>query len=541
MKNTPIVAILLLSCGLSLSATEPVANPTAQAKAAMLDAVDSRWQTQATPLVERPSLRVSPSADFVLEGLTFVHSPLSLVLESITTQLNEQRDLSMSYLVMGAADPEVTLSVQKILLSDALDLLAESTAMTYERRASMLIFRPIGLEGALRTQAFPLSSSLVTRLVGSESIKLAPQNNGYGEAKTLSHYDRGASESALKSFFERIGIVWKEGTGMVIADGELLVTHNTATLKRIEDLVGRLVAHRQVQIEARFLEVEEGALDEIGVQWNISNQSGNKTGGTTDLNTSTNNTLRNLSETFSSASTSSTGTTAPTIPGSVNLAGSTSSLVDVTGVLDGVSVRGILRALSQQDGSELLSAPRVTVLSGSTANITVAQEMRYPQSYDRVNTDVGSGTTSGSIITAPTPLDFTTRNVGVEMEVTPYVEEDGSITLMLEPKVTKFERFIDYGGQSVVINGDTTETLPSGFFQPVFSVRKLTTEVNLPSGTTVILGGLTHEQSVTTSDKVPLLGDIPLLGRAFRSEGTSVQKKNLVIFVTASLIEPDVQ
>jgi len=378
----------------------------------------------------------------------------------------------------------------------------------------------------------------MTRLVGSDALKHDSSSNGYNETTSLQGYDRSASEAAIRSFFERLGVVWGEGTGMVIADGELIVTHNTATLKRIEDLIGRLAAHRQVEIEARFLEVEQGALDELGIQWNISNQSGNKTGGTTDLNTNTNNTLRNLSDVFSSSSSSSSGSTAPVIPGTVNLAGSTSALADVTGVMDGVSVRGILRALSQQEGSELLSAPRVTVLSGSTANITVAQELRYPQSYDRVNTDVGSGTTSGSIITAPTPLDFTTRNVGVEMEVTPYVEEDGSITLMLEPRVTKFERFVDYGGQSVVINGSTTETLPSGFFQPVFSVRKLTTQVNLPSGTTVILGGLTHEESVSTSDKVPLLGDLPLLGRAFRSEGTSVQKKNLVIFVTAHLVQP---
>jgi len=61
--------------------------------------------------------------------------------------------------------------------------------------------------------------------------------------------------------------------------------------------------------------------------------------------------------------------------------------------------------------------------------------------------------------------------------------------------------------------------------------------VNLPTGSTVLLGGLTREEKVTVNDKVPLLGDLPLLGKAFRSSGSSTLKKNLVVFVTARLVE----
>jgi general secretion pathway protein D len=214
-------------------------------------------------------------------------------------------------------------------------------------------------------------------------------------------------------------------------------------------------------------------------------------------------------------------------------------LANIKGTWGDYSVNGILRALSQQDGTELLSAPRVTVLSGGTANLTVAQELRYPQSYDRVNTDVGSSSStysSGSIITAPTPLDFTTRNVGVELQVNPIVEADGSITLNLQPEVTQFERFIDYGGQSVIVSDHASESVPSGFFQPVFNVRKVSTQVNIPNGGTVLMGGLTRSETVKVKDKVPVLGSIPFIGKAFRHEGTSTQKKNLIIFVTARLV-----
>ena len=81
-------------------------------------------------------------------------------------------------------------------------------------------------------------------------------------------------------------------------------------------------------------------------------------------------------------------------------------------------------------------------------------------------------------ITSGTPQEFTTRNVGVELRVTPTVEEDDhSISLDLNPKVTEFEGFVEYGGPSVAISGGTTVTVPPGFYQPIFAVRELTTRV----------------------------------------------------------------
>ena len=105
-----------------------------------------------------------------------------------------------------------------------------------------------------------------------------------------------------------------------------------------------------------------------------------------------------------------------------------------------------------------MSAPKVTVLSGKRASITVAQELRYPESYGDIESQVssGGGGTGGSAgssisITAGTPQDFVTRNVGVEMSVTPNVENDDTISLILEPRVTEFEGFVEYGGPSVAL------------------------------------------------------------------------------------------
>ena len=145
--------------------------------------------------------------------------------------------------------------------------------------------------------------------------------------------------------------------------------------------------------------------------------------------------------------------------------------------MNGIGISGAydlelaIRALSRKTGSDLMSAPKVTVLSGKRAMIKVAQEMRYPESYGDIESNVSvsqEGGGSAISITAGTPQDFATRNVGVELAVTPNVENDDTISLILEPKVTEFEGFVEYGGTSVAIAGGniierTFRLLPTHF------------------------------------------------------------------------------
>jgi general secretion pathway protein D len=112
------------------------------------------------------------------------------------------------------------------------------------------------------------------------------------------------------------------------------------------------------------------------------------------------------------------------------------------------------------------------------------------------------------------------------------VERDSAINLKLFPTVTEFEGFINYGGQAS-IGGEPFE-LP--FLQPIFSKRSIDTQVVVRDGATIVMGGLTREETRRVNDKIPVLGDIPFLGRAFKSKGESTQKRNLLIFVTANLI-----
>jgi len=184
------------------------------------------------------------------------------------------------------------------------------------------------------------------------------------------------------------------------------------------------------------------------------------------------------------------------------------------------------------------------VLDGKTATISIAQLLRYPQSYGDTQATVSQGTGTGTAagnsiaITAGTPQDFTVKEVGVTLEVTPTVGADDSIALNLKPTVTEFEGFVEYGGTSVAIIGTTTVAVPSGFFQPIFNQRQVTTDVTVFDGATVVIGGLTREEVKSVNDKVPVLGDIPFFGTAFRSTSKSTVKKNLTVFVTANLVSP---
>ena len=113
--------------------------------------------------------------------------------------------------------------------------------------------------------------------------------------------------------------------------------------------------------------------------------------------------------------------------------------------------------------------------------------------------------------------------------------------LQLSPEVTDFEGFINYGSPIYVGNPDGTQSLLSTnkIVQPVFNTRNVVTSIVIQDGSTVVLGGLIRDDVQTVNDKVPLLGDLPFIGRLFQSKATQNTKRNLIIFVTANIYRND--
>ncbi|MEX0322542.1 MAG: type II secretion system protein GspD [Puniceicoccaceae bacterium] len=530
----------------------------------MLEEVDSTWMR---PMVFERSTSVATSneQDQILEQLEsvfipkveFRELPLSQVVETLSElSLKQDRDdagLNIVLIDPEGRDPRISILLRRLSLKRVLDFVVESSGCEYDLQKDAVVIRPRQGPGmGLETEFYPISRSTLIRLTGlpemDEIVGTAEIIDPFAMPEAEPEDTRGEAESALKSFLQRAGIPFSGVTGadLALADGQLIVTQTPRNHEKVRQLLRRYREIRQVEIEARFLEVEERNLQELGLEWSLVTAGGDSYSNAPSRNLASAFTIgedeRRIVIDRAGVDLPGIGQGAPVLPVTVDLAEEAGDLLSVNSVIDHANLSVIMRALERQSGNDLLSAPKLTVLSGKTAEIVVADEFRYPENYGDTNAEVGRGDSNsgsaGVAITAGTPRSFTTRNVGVEMQVTPTVEEDNSVSLRLKPTVTEFEGFVEYGGTSVAIASDTTVTVPSGFYQPVFSVRKVDTEVTIWDGATVVMGGLTREHSVRIADKVPLLGDLPVLGRLFRQEGESTQKRNLLIFVTANLVSP---
>ena len=136
-------------------------------------------------------------------------------------------------------------------------------------------------------------------------------------------------------------------------------------------------------------------------------------------------------------------------------------------------------------------------------------------------------------------ITFTTQPVetGPILDVVPYVLSDGyTINLALIPSVTEFTGYEDPPAIPQVTGNLNVVQLP--VILPSFTVRQVVTSVNVWDNQTVVIGGLVSSSVLSTKDKVPAIGDLPMVGRLFQSQQKATVKKNLMIFVTATIVDP---
>ena len=561
----------------------------------MLSDVSKQWERPKVYDITEGETVVDPDSDLkkkldeiIIPQVNFAGMELTRVIETLS-------ELSVEYDPAGEGvnivpifdandqNPRVNINLRRLNLAQILSFITQQVNFAYDvgETAVTINFGDRGKgDIANTTEFFPVTRATTIRILGpdSDSAGFSGGDPFGGSADPFAPAPTGGGGGGgddkaerFKAFFQSAGVNFEVGGADLAYDGEqLIVTQTRRNLERLQAILRRYNEVKQVEIETKFLEVAQNDLEELGFDWTIQDgaQAIVDAGGFAVVDQNGNPTFsfdrefetqgRNLNDAFSTSNTASAITidgevaainSAPTITDTIDLAADAANLFTATGwSINGYQVDLAINALSRKTGSDLMSAPKVTVLSGKRANITIAQELRYPESYGDIestasgggnnnNNNNGGGNTSISI-TAGTPEDFVTRNVGVELTVTPNVENDDTISLLLEPRVTEFEGFVEYGGPSIAISGDTTVTVPAGFFQPIFSTRELTTEVTVFDGATVVMGGLTRDEVRYIEDKVPVIGDIPGVGRLFRSEGETRQKRNLLIFVTANLVSP---
>ena len=275
------------------------------------------------------------------------------------------------------------------------------------------------------------------------------------------------------------------GGRVIVIDGNV---PDDATLKSVQAIIdavapkaavtnlARIVepAKRQVLVHVRVLDVRKTALEHLGVQWGESSDTG-------DLSSVTQSWLFGFNHND------------PTSPFEVNALGAR------------------LNLLMQNNDVRELATPNILVNDGEEANILVGGEIPIP-----VPQASSSGTGGGLTIT------ITYKQFGVLLRFKPVIINDRIVRLTMAPEVSDIDK--------------STSVTVSGFSIPGFVTRRETTTTDMLSGDTLAVGGLLQNTTTTVVNKIPILGDIPILGQFFRNKEFTQGKTELVILVTPEII-----
>lgn len=326
----------------------------------------------------------------------------------------------------------------------------------------------------------------------------------YGKAKDLVEVLKGVS-SSIEADKKGGAATTTGGGGASIGGGKLAISADETTnalvitaqpdvMAELEQVVAKLDIRRaQVLVEAIIVEIADGDGLNLGVQW------ANTNGGGTQF----------------------TDTNLPI--GSVAIAakdykdnGNTDSLSKLAGGFNGMAAgfykgnwAALVTALSTNTKSDILSTPSIVTMDNKEASFNVGQEVP-------VQSGSQSSTTSDQVFNT-----IERKTVGTKLVVTPQINEGDSVLLNIEQEV------------SSVAQKQATGTADLG---PTFDTRTIKNAVLVKSGETVVLGGLMDEQNQEKVSKVPLLGDIPVLGYLFRSTTNTTSKRNLMVFIRPTIL-----
>ncbi|MFT4638683.1 MAG: general secretion pathway protein D [Verrucomicrobiales bacterium] len=224
-----------------------------------------------------------------------------------------------------------------------------------------------------------------------------------------------------------------------------------------------------------------------------------------------------------------------------------SGLFSVSGQMTDPQFQAVLRGVNQHKATDVVTAPFVTVKPGHRARIESGIEFIYPVEFDppelpqEVNTLAGGGVFP---VTPAHPTTFQMRQLGFSLEVEPVISADGKmVDMTLAPEFVEFQGFVNYGspitaaGTDLLGNPTNILVTDNQILQPVFSTIREAVDATVYDGSTLVIGGLTDDRRDTVSDKVPIIGDLPVIGRLFRSNIDRTRSRAIVIFVSVKVID----
>ena len=292
------------------------------------------------------------------------------------------------------------------------------------------------------------------------------------------------------------------------ATNSLIITAETADYLIIEDVVRKLdISRSMVYLEALIMEVNTAKNFKLGVEWQGANavEYSGKTGAY----------VGGISGDKGSYSIAQGLLAGKGLPSglSFGVIGQMINVATVGGTMISFpNLAAFIQAYQSDSDIRILSTPQLLTLDNEEAEITVGKNVPY---VTRQDTTIGSTTNYSN---------FEYKDVGVTLKVTPQINKEGFVRLKLDQSVTK-------------IVTQTAESQGTSILAPTTLKRTAKTTITVRSGDTVVIGGMIEDNSDTGTYKVPLLGDIPLLGWLFKSKSSSAERNNLFIFITPHIIQ----
>lgn len=357
------------------------------------------------------------------------------------------------------------------------------------------------LQGLVSGQAVSSSSNANSNSNNNSASNLSSTNNNTGNSSTISTPSINLGGSSNSN--NQNNITSFNGNGVsIIADGSqnaLVVKADPQLMREIESAIQQLDTRRQqVLIEAAIIEVEGTDADQLGVQWALG-----------DLSSGIG--LINFDNIGASLKNVAAGYLTGGAAGAGSAIGAGTSLVlgDYREGRDGSRklYGAMIQALKEKTKSNLLSTPSIVTMDNEEAYIVVGENVPFV---------TGSLSTNGGVANPYTTIER--KDVGVTLKVVPHIGEGGTLRLEVEQEVS-----------DVKANKGQAQDL-------VTSKRAIKTSILAEHGQTIVLGGLISDNSVYSRQAVPGLGAIPGLGRLFRSDGQSNQKRNLLIFIHPTIV-----
>ena len=486
----------------------------------------------------------------------------------------------------AASEPHITISLSNVPLYVALEYIAKLANLKLKIDPFAVSVVPLSENtDEMLTKEYKVPPTFIKQKSLDGSALPQPGASGVPDPNKA----RVAQRQDAKEFLADQGIEFPLGASAnYIATGSKLVVRNTRdNIDLLDSLVDAAVddSPKQIDIQTKFLEINQNNIQELGFDWllgpfsvggGVYGSGGGAPGASTatypfgnpmaggaamssvgDLRSGSRAISGNSIDAYLASQNGASATLADAAPAP--------GIFSIAGVFSEPQFQLVIRALNQKKGVDLMTAPKVTTKSGAEATVKIVNEFIYPRQYQPPQIPQSTANNGSSLIvnaanqppptiTPAFPTDFTKQDLGVILKATPTIGPDGyTIDLALNPKVTDFDGFINYGSKinsvgyqaSVAfpgLNEPYAQTLTTNTInQPVFSIREVNTFVTVWDGQTVALGGLIREDIQKIQDKVPFLGDVPVAGRLFRSDVDQKIKKNLVIFVTPRILNAEGQ